>query len=97
MYLETFYLLFKTFIMILSFLVRYSQLCERGYNFDEETKDNTFTSDFTQLVWKSTTKLGVGMTTTTRNHMLYTIVVARYEVAGNEAGKYKKNVLEGLL
>ena len=97
MYLETFYLLFKTFIMILSFLVRYSQLCERGYNFDDETKDNTFTSDFTQLVWKSTTKLGVGMTTTTRNHMLCTIVVARYEVAGNEAGKYKKNVLEGLL
>ena len=35
------------------------------------------------------------MTTTTRNHMLCTIIVARYEATGNEAGKYKKNVLEG--
>uniref|UniRef100_A0A7M5VFC9 SCP domain-containing protein n=1 Tax=Clytia hemisphaerica TaxID=252671 RepID=A0A7M5VFC9_9CNID len=73
----------------------YSQICERGYNFDEEPKDNTYTRDFTQLIWHASTELGVGMATTVRNHMTCTIIVARYKVEGNEAGKYKENVKEG--
>ncbi|XP_031565022.1 protein PRY1-like [Actinia tenebrosa] len=41
------------------------------------------TAHFTQVVWKSTTKVGVGIAAVTRNGFTYTFVVARYSPPGN--------------
>jgi len=47
------------------------------------------TGHFTQVVWKGSTKLGVGIAT--RGRMV--VVVARYSPAGNFRGRYRENVL----
>ncbi|EDW59792.2 Golgi-associated plant pathogenesis-related protein 1 isoform X1 [Drosophila virilis] len=46
------------------------------------------TGHFTQLIWKSSTTMGVGQSSGKRKNF----VVARYKPAGNVAGQFKENV-----
>ena len=48
------------------------------------------TGHFTQLVWRDSKNLGMGIARTRDGR--YTIVVALYEPAGNTEGKVKENV-----
>ncbi|XP_065676814.1 uncharacterized protein LOC136072146 isoform X2 [Hydra vulgaris] len=76
----------------------YKELCEKGYNFNEEpTADQALgTLHFTQMVWQSTKIFGIGIVTTKKNKMTCTIVVARFHPPGNIPKRFKKNVIEGL-
>lgn len=47
---------------------------------------------FTQVVWKSTKKLGVGIASIKRDFWTKTYVVARYTPPGNYYGQFKKQV-----
>lgn len=51
------------------------------------------TGHFTQLVWKATTKIGIGYAYTQheKRHKLY--VVVHYSPPGNEDDAYEENVL----
>ena len=44
---------------------------------------------FTQLIWKNSTKFGVGIATSSNK----VIVVAKYRTSGNIIGQYADNVL----
>ena len=46
---------------------------------------------FTQMVWKSSTKLGVGIAFNERSKKTY--IVARYSPAGNFLGRFSENVM----
>ena len=62
-----------------------------NYNFEDVTyKNDGMTSHFTQVVWKSVTKVGFGYAVGENG----TYVCARYNPAGNVNGKsfYKENV-----
>jgi uncharacterized protein YkwD len=60
------------------------------FNYNSEQYDEK-SSGFTQLVWKNSTDLGVGIA---RNETRgYTYIVASYYPMGNVAGEYKDNVL----
>jgi len=48
------------------------------------------TGHFTQVVWKESTRLGLGMAHSSDGH---TWVVANYDPPGNFQGKYKQNVM----
>ena len=74
---------------------RYSEICERGYDFRTPHKSSMGTENFSQLVWKSSRYLGIGKVITKRNEMTCTIVVARYQPRGNIHGQFEKNVDEG--
>ena len=85
--------------LILNFLnylaqFRYQEVCNPGYNFGSESPSNE-AGHFTQVVWKKSTKVGMGKATKKKNGGLCTYIVARYKPAGNFAGKYKENVEEG--
>ncbi|XP_022787668.1 ectin-like isoform X1 [Stylophora pistillata] len=47
---------------------------------------------FTQVVWKSTRQLGVGIASIKRGHWTKTYVVARYTPPGNYWGRFKEEV-----
>ncbi|KAK7140887.1 hypothetical protein R3I93_015127 [Phoxinus phoxinus] len=66
----------------------YSEI--KDYNF-EKTGHQPKTGHFTQVVWKSSTELGVGLATDGNT----VFVVGQYKPAGNitNAGYYEKNVL----
>ncbi|VDD85179.1 unnamed protein product [Enterobius vermicularis] len=49
------------------------------------------TGHFTQLVWKSSQRVGVGIAKSSRTGM--TVVVANYYPAGNMMGQFPSNVL----
>ena len=52
---------------------------------------NTKTRNFTQIVWRETTSIGVA---TVRNPDGVTVVVARYYPTANVLGKFEENVLK---
>ena len=49
---------------------------------------------FTQLVWKSSTRLGIGKASGKIGDMFCTWVVGRYSPAGNVIGKFQENVIK---
>ena len=55
---------------------------------------NLFLGHFTQVVWKTSKKLGIAKARSPKSGK--TIVVANYEPAGNWVGQYKENVLAPL-
>ena len=60
-----------------------------GYDFTTgESTDGNAVGHFTQVVWKSTTKVGCGFSTCGDNDLL----VCNYSPAGNFAGQYLENV-----
>jgi hypothetical protein len=52
---------------------------------------NTKTRNFTQIVWRETTSIGVAMVRTPEG---VSVVVARYYPAANVLGKFEENVLK---
>lgn len=73
----------------------YSEEVDYNYN-DGRSKNGRAVGHFTQVVWKSSTKLGVGKAAgrVWRNGKKWycTWAVARYAPQGNVGGGYKKNV-----
>jgi len=66
----------------------------KSYNF----KNPSFTSSaghFTQLVWKDSRKLSLGLGIGKMNGMNSFYCVAQYAPAGNFLGRFKENVLPG--
>ena len=47
------------------------------------------------MVWKGSTELGMGKSTSKRDGMLCTYIVGRYKPAGNMGTQFTKNVLKG--
>ena len=67
------------------FFIRYGE--EKNYNY--VTGNGTgLIGHFTQVVWKGSEKVGVGIATSGPN----TWIVAKYAPAGNVLGKYVSNV-----
>jgi len=62
--------------------------CLQNYDYSREPRD-TESGHFTQLVWDTTTRLGVGLakSSTGRN-----VVVMKYDPPGNYVGQYTKHV-----
>lgn len=60
------------------------------YNFQSETF-NDKTGHFTQVVWKDTRRLGVGIAFGKEGRKMY--VVAQYSPPGNYRNAFQKNVL----
>lgn len=62
------------------------------YTFEEELFQPKAleTGRFTQLIWKGTSRLGVGISTHPFSNVY---VVCNYEPRGNNEGQYTKNVL----
>ncbi|XP_065641732.1 uncharacterized protein LOC100206500 isoform X2 [Hydra vulgaris] len=71
----------------------YSEVCSPGYDFDKD--GDLATGHFTQVVWKTSTQLGIGKSVLNKGGMICTYVVGRYKLAGNVLGQYKENVLKG--
>lgn len=61
-----------------------------SYNFAASVGSSA-TSHFTQVVWKSTSLVGFGISANTKDHIYG---VANYKAPGNVAGQYKANVLK---
>lgn len=60
------------------------------YVFGEaEPKNSSAVGHFTQLIWKETIKMGVGLATSEKGQVY---VVCNYEPAGNIVGEYAKNI-----
>ena len=77
------------------YFYRYNEY--KNYSYDNPLGGSIGTiGDFTQLVWKSSQKLGVGVATYRKDGNFITIIVARYSPAGNvgDNDAYKKNVLK---
>jgi len=61
----------------------------QGYNYNREPVDME-TGHFTQLVWSTTTHLGVGVTQSPKTGKFY--VVMKYSPPGNIIGRYRNHV-----
>lgn len=76
------------------YFARYKEVCKPGYSFNGSSRGGT--GHFTQVVWKGSKELGIGMAKgKSKSGMFCTYVVARYKPAGNYRGRYVKNVLKG--
>lgn len=64
----------------------YSEI--KDYDFDK-AQFSLATGHFTQLVWRSSQSLGIGVATSSTGG---TYVVANYDPPGNYVGKFKENV-----
>ena len=62
----------------------------RNYDFRRQGLGSEEGNDFTQLIWKSTTKMGVGIARNPAKDRLY--VVVQYSPPGNRRGLFSKNV-----
>jgi len=67
----------------------YSEKSKYSY---KKAKFNPGTGHFTQLVWKDTTHIGVGIARSGKS----TYIVANYDPPGNYAGRFKDNVFKEL-
>ncbi len=84
----------NTYSFSFSFIVRYKEVCESNYDFNEGNF-NMDTGHFTQVIWKDSVKLGLGRATAKKGDMLCTYIVARYRPSGNYDGKFKTQVQKG--
>ena len=74
---------------------RYREVCDSNYNFDEE-KGTQKAGHFTQLVWKGSHSLGVGVSNRqSKLNLNCTYVVVRYRNAGNILGLFTDEVQRG--
>jgi hypothetical protein len=63
----------------------------KKYNFDRPNQlEDDETREFTQMVWKKSTKMGCGIGIGPSNSQFY--VVVRYSPKGNVAGAFEANV-----
>ena len=81
------------------YIVRYKDICEKGYNF-ESSLDNADSNQFTNLVWKGSSKLGLGVAkkdiSIDNLNLSCFFVVARYDDNPvHHLNTHKKNVLKG--
>ena len=78
---------------------RYDELCSPGYPFGTVNPRNVRgTGHFTQVVWKDSVELGIGVATSHWKGMTCTYLVGRYKPPGNfntGSDDYNKNVKEG--
>jgi hypothetical protein len=65
----------------------YNEIKFFDFNHGEFTQK---TGHLTQLLWKDSKKLGVGIAYTSDRHKVY--IVAQYTPPGNYAGQFRKNV-----
>ena len=72
---------------------RYKEVCLSNYDFTAEGLQSS--GHFTQIVWRESELLGIGKATATVDGVPCTVVVARYEPAGNVIGKFRANVKQG--
>lgn len=70
--------------------LRYSEVTD--YNFKTHEGNGTV-GHFTQVVWKTSQKVGMGVAKRTTNGMNKVYVVARYSPAGNYIGMNAGNVM----
>ena len=70
-------------------LIRYKEAC--SFNFDKPMLSND-TIHFTQLAWKGTKKLGVGVAPNIIAGKNCLFIVARYLPRGNIPGQVKANI-----
>ena len=70
-------------------------MCNYDFVAHRANHGGTASVDFTQMVWKNSQELGVGVATGTKDGMKCTYLVARYRPAGNWLGQEPKNVLKG--
>ena len=63
---------------------RYREVCDPGYDFVSAQPGNA--GHFSQVVWKGSTRFGIGRAAEMRNGLLCTYIVARYRPAGNFLG-----------
>lgn len=61
----------------------------RDFSYGYEPRGRVTTGHFTQLVWKASKRLGVGLAKT---HTGKVVVVCNYDPSGNVAGQYNANV-----
>ena len=81
-------------IRSVSFFYRYGEVCKPGYSFSGTSAGAA--GHFTQVVWKGTVSLGIGMATGKSETGLFcSYVVARYRPPGDFIGEYKENVPKG--
>ena len=74
----------------LTFYSRYKEI--KSYDYNNPSYSGA-TGHFTQVVWKSTTKVGAGIATYNEGNNVVTYIVARYEPAGNVIGAFEANVI----
>ncbi|XP_044175598.1 probable pathogenesis-related protein CaO19.6200 isoform X5 [Acropora millepora] len=72
----------------------YNEVCSPGYTFGRPS-GSPGTGHFTQVVWKGSTQLGMGMAESQKSGMKCTYIVGRYREAGNMMGDYAENVPKG--
>ncbi|XP_065065301.1 uncharacterized protein LOC135691380 [Rhopilema esculentum] len=73
----------------------YEEVCNPGYNFKRDGKQ-VGTGHFTQIVWKDTKALGIGLAASkSEDGHICSYVVARYYQAGNDLGTIRSNVGKG--
>ena len=75
-------------------LHRYEELCNPGYNFNSG-QFTMGTGHFSQLVWKDTRDLGVGLAVAVRDGIRCAYIVGRYKPPGNYQGQFQRQVLRG--
>ena len=83
----------KKQMLISNLFFRYKEVCSPGFNFGSEEPGGA--GHFTQVVWKKSTKLGIGKATSKEKGMTCTYVVARYKPAGNYKSQFGDNVVKG--
>ena len=76
-------------------MFRYNEVCEYEYDFNSNDM-NGQVLHFTQVVWKKSSKLGMGYAKGNKDGMTCYYAVGRYREAGNMMGDFKMNVPKGL-
>ena len=74
---------------------RYNEVCDPGYTFNPAPAFGGMAGHFTQVVWKTSLKLGIGRAEGKVNGDKCIFSVARYREAGNYGGKFEENVKQG--
>jgi len=78
-------------------LFRYGEVCNPGYTFNPPPSGiGGGWGHFTQVVWKESVKLGIGMAEGQINGDKCIFTVGRYREAGNYGGKFGDNVKQGI-
>ena len=75
------------------FLVRYKELCNYNYKTNAAIDATKPIGHFTQIIWKSSTELGIGRAYGAKQDCVY--IVARYKPPGNIIGSESANIARG--